>query len=650
MLLPEHRRVTRAETLGGKAVDYDMKYHPMDDILRPKAAAKRRSNELQTHQVTDNDENKGFPDEDLEVDLSISADPLIDNQMMITRERHRVTRAETLGGRAVDYDMKHHPMDDVLRPKTAAKRSVWFKSVSPSTISPKTAKAENIVLINKNDPKNPFSKPTPTNWKELRAFDRRVYLLQRGSPIDGNTLPLKWLKVVEALIEDGYFTRGEFKAWGGVEALKERYENIRVGIEGFFKAKQEPTSKMGWQVVHAEGVDVFEDGEGNVVPPPSSRDRKESHEEQADSENDDEEDDHPEVCDSYDLRMADASDDKIDSDTELEMRGGDASSTILPRARATSQSSPVSYHDAEHFLQAEDHLVESMRSQPSSEIGPLMADDELDAVLGEMASPKGITEAMSSEQVPSNSSSEPDTSAIEFDRKSQQTPPIKNAAEKPRNIHSSTKSPPPTDGGETTNSKLEGVVPSSVLKATRRFERQNSHIQASKQTSPRPSTSANSSKEVNPNATTQAPTTRKAPKKVYKRGSRTKSSSVEFQVHEDQPGNTPLIKRRVALHPKSPGTDIKKENFDHQSLLDAGSTAAHRRLQQATTGSPSTTRRSGIPVVIPGTSLFEQGSSALTQLSPGFVVADGRAAGIDRMGPGAFVTPLTPRSARMRRV
>ncbi|KAL8856701.1 MAG: hypothetical protein Q9178_006658 [Gyalolechia marmorata] len=45
----------------------------------------------------------------------------------------------------------------------------------------------------------------------------------------------------------------------------------------------------------------------------------------------------------------------------------------------------------------------------------------------------------------------------------------------------------------------------------------------------------------------------------------TSTAEHTFSVHEDQPGNTPKIKRQVAMYPKSPGTDIPKENWHERS-------------------------------------------------------------------------------------
>ena len=116
-ILPSPKR-QRTMRVGRKYVDYDMKHHPMDDVLRPKAAAKRRSYnkspDLIQYKIRNEDEK-----------LDVVPKPIqesFENRLMITPEHRRITRAGTLGGRVVDYDMKHHPMDDVLRPKATAKR------------------------------------------------------------------------------------------------------------------------------------------------------------------------------------------------------------------------------------------------------------------------------------------------------------------------------------------------------------------------------------------------------------------------------------------------------------------------------------------------------------------------------------------------
>lgn len=659
---PKRQRVTRSDSLGHRHVDYDMKYHPMDDILRPNAAAKRRAYDHLPQQLSDDNESQGSSGEDSDLDIPKTVQkPITDHQT--TPVRHRTTRAETLGGKPVDYDMKYHPMDDVLRPKAAAKRSVWFKSVSPTSLSEKTAMASKTWSIAKDDPKNPFTKPTVTDWKKLQAFDRRVYLLQKGSPINGNTLPLKWFKVVEALIEDGFFTREQLKAWGGVEALKSRYESVRKGIEGFFDAKPEPTNKMRWQIRHGEGFDVYGKGVGkkywqshgdSIVCPPSIKETEEALREQADSDNGDGEHDQPEVADSNEIRTVDADNDKTDAE-ELQSQGDETVAAVHNHDRAISEASSTSYHDVKQVLEAEDHLMESMRSAPSSEIGaPMMDDDELEAILGDMTT--HITEAVQRESpIPSSSLSDPETLLLECRQKiSRQRSTGNNAALAPKSPGIPTESPLPHHEVEALQSTTVAVVPPSVLKAAGRLEQQNAQLQYLRKSPRGKSVSAGSSKTANldtlaTNEGYEGLPNRKAPRKVYKRSARTKSSGAEFQVHEDQPGNTPLIKKQIALHPKSPGTDIKKENFGHHNRAEPDTTEAHSRLQEVLVGSPSTTRRPERHLATPVSTVI-YGPTSTLQPSPAFVVADGRTSGIDRMGPNAFVTPLTPRSTRIRRV
>ena len=499
-------------------------------------------------------------------------------------------------------------------------------------------------------------KPAPSDWKELHVYDRRVYRLQKGAPVCSNTLPFKWSEVVETLIEDGFFTREEFKAWGGIEQLKIRYENVRLDIEGFFEAKPEPTSKMGWQVLPAEDLDVFNqrddeaslsnDG-GSYVPRPSIQDTKEASKENADSEED--EDRPPEVADSQDFRTVNAYDKRMNMDKETTTRGGETTIAIADSDQALSVVSST-HHEAEQDLEAEEHLMESMRSLPLSEIGAaMMADDELDAVLGEMVTVDHTpaTEVVSRDSLSSSSLSDPDTSIIEPRQNLSSQTSIGNI------IAVGSKSPKRQKVSPILNYDDEvippttvGVVPPSVLKAARRMEQQNNQSQGSKRSPHGKSVSA--SKLANPNTSTTNDllATVKAPRKIFKRSTRAKSSSVEFHVHEDQPGNTPLIKKQVARHPKSPGTDLKKENLGHLSQAEPNTTANHRGIQQVLTRSPSRRRSGRSSALPPGRSMFD---SILIHPSPGLVIPDGRSTGIDRMGPNAFVTPLTPRSTRFQR-
>ena len=637
---PKRQRMTRGDRLARKSVDYDMKYHPMDDVVRPKAAAaaKRRAFDRPNQKLLD-DEDEGSLDEgasDVPTSTRKPAEPH-------TPERIRITRAGTLGEKVVDYDMKHHPMDDVLRPKATAKRSVWFKSVSPPILSQKLANSTKTSSTVKDGPKNPFTKPSHEDWKDLHAFDRRVYLLQKGSL--GNTLPLAWSKVVKVLIEDGFFTREQFDAWGGIEALKSRYESTRLAVEGFFGAKPEPITKMAWQVFHAEGFEVYKMGVGekywphygdSIVRPFSVK--KGGDLEPAVDVKDVE--DPPEVSNSSKIQTTT----RMDSNG-LETRGSETTVANLDYGRAALAASPNLSHDTEYALQAEDQLMESLRSAPSSEVGTgttLMNDDELEAILGDMGADNSSVMHVAVEE-PSVLSRNLNHSMLlleSCDDRLQKSTTV-NEASSSKSLYNSRK-PAPSAPQAGTAAIIFGDVPLNVLKAVQRMEPQIHNP------SKRPSGEISGIVGQGTLGTEELLSRSKTPKKVYKRSSKTKSSNVDFEVHEDQPGNTPLIKKQIALHPKSPGTDVKKENFDHRNQAD--SNTAHDRLQDALVNSPSTVRHSEGRLARPNSSRFRSATSATLQPSPEYVVADGRVAGNMRMGPNAFVAPLTPRSTRIRRI
>jgi hypothetical protein len=89
--------------------------------------------------------------------------------------------------------MKHHPMDDMLRPKAAAKRSVRFRRSSETYLNGTMVDKENPPAAKENSPaakdvENPFNRPIRAEWEDFEPFDRRIYVLQKGAPVEGNTL------------------------------------------------------------------------------------------------------------------------------------------------------------------------------------------------------------------------------------------------------------------------------------------------------------------------------------------------------------------------------------------------------------------------------------------------------------------------------
>lgn len=223
----KERCVTRAMVNGEEDVDYDMTHHPMDDFLDPKASAER-----------------------LMKSKSSSLSPL--------PRKRCITRAMVNGHKNVDYDMKHHPMDDILRPDAAKKRSIrdWASSASAITALNGPLRRGNSPLP--DDLENPLAKPILGDWGDLEPLDRRVYIMQRGARSNGNNLPLKWPRVGSLLVKEQHFTMEQLNTWGGIQALEERYETVRVHMIALFGAPEESMNEEGFKLRYSEGFDVYD--------------------------------------------------------------------------------------------------------------------------------------------------------------------------------------------------------------------------------------------------------------------------------------------------------------------------------------------------------------------------------------------------------
>ncbi|KAI9821636.1 MAG: hypothetical protein M1827_002217 [Pycnora praestabilis] len=217
---PPRHHTTRASVEGKKDTDYDMKHHPMNDVLRPSQAGKRH--------VTD-DLLPHFP----------------------SPKRRRSIRGSAVEKPKVNYDMKHHPMDDGIETPT-------LKKSANSINSTKTSTQKRSESLSVKDPDNPFSQPIPSDWQEFEAYDRRVYLLQMGSPVKGTALPLKWPQCVDTLIKEKHFTRKQLLAWGGNDAVRSRYNKVRLSLQKSFRAKDEPENRKDLIYSVVEEFDVYD--------------------------------------------------------------------------------------------------------------------------------------------------------------------------------------------------------------------------------------------------------------------------------------------------------------------------------------------------------------------------------------------------------
>lgn len=171
-------------------------------------------------------------------------------------QKRRSTRAAANGNKAVDYDMKHHPMDDILRPKAAAKRSQKLnEKPRQQCCGIKTDKEE---IPSSGNSYNPFNRPIGLEWEGFEPLDRRIYILQKGAPTGANTLSHTWPQMTNLLVKQRFFTRTQFQAWGGVEGLIRRYEHVRLRMQTLFAAESEPSSREHFPILYAENFDVYD--------------------------------------------------------------------------------------------------------------------------------------------------------------------------------------------------------------------------------------------------------------------------------------------------------------------------------------------------------------------------------------------------------
>ena len=94
-------------------------------------------------------------------------------------------------------------------------------------------------------------------------MDRYIYLLKRGAPLHGSTLPQDWTDHVikKFLGNEGIESHNELSIRDRTEILTSRYESVRLGLEVFFGSTLEPVNNSDWMLSKTEGFDVF-----NVVP------------------------------------------------------------------------------------------------------------------------------------------------------------------------------------------------------------------------------------------------------------------------------------------------------------------------------------------------------------------------------------------------
>ncbi|KAI4098517.1 MAG: hypothetical protein LQ339_006395 [Xanthoria mediterranea] len=286
---PKRRRITRTAA-SVNAINYDQKYHPMDDITRPAAAAAAarraahgldddtscssttrdsatlvdqsdhssdsveftRAREVKTNATPTRQPARSKSG--TRSDLGSSRGPDNNPSSLVPTRRpvrvrsgspsnRRVTRGDVYGEKIVQYSAKHHPMDDIIRPKQAkkvlARTGAIANSPAPVIASPKSPNVSETELQ--------FS-----GWKSLDTQDRLLFSLQKGAPPYGVTLPLLWPDVIQALRK----LRFPVEVVNTTD-LQQRYKIICRKLSIYYSSANEPAKQNDQELFYAEAFDLY---------------------------------------------------------------------------------------------------------------------------------------------------------------------------------------------------------------------------------------------------------------------------------------------------------------------------------------------------------------------------------------------------------
>ncbi|KAL8731811.1 MAG: hypothetical protein Q9181_004174 [Wetmoreana brouardii] len=577
-------RITRGATTG-KNMSYDMKYHPMDDVLRPRQSAARKAiNGLIARSPpssdstlpvieSDNTESPGSTTSSSSKLASVtrmSPPPRPIRPTAGSPSNRRMTR-ESNREKPIAYNMKHHPMDAFLRPAETRKRMAKWAAVPNGSHLSTHPKESHVTASNETKDTNhagseeeqgppllsatdeqPFiaspstlagcssEVPLTTNsaagchfpvnsheaagWRSLENDDRMLYVLQKGASLGSQTLPLDWFEVAQALRTEPGLPGDSAEAITEIEAFKERYMIIHRGIEAYFNAEPVPVESKTLTRYYAEDFGVYDLERGDKY-------WKHSKDSIVRSEN-------PLAVNSIPRLQIHVMQDRtpqkaaVDRSDSITVLGDDLLNNALSKVRqeGTTYVRKTAGH-AEAMDQAGDEISSTMQRRAADD-SDTTDEDEGRGLVGSYNDAEGYIRQVTGPSNNSQGSSigEGPESEIIAHMRNELSSDI-NDLLKPDELdpmfHSSA-----DNSGDTMMSEEDCGRATTVDGENESDEEQKVRLA------------------------------------FNRRSKKRKLGNREFSVHEDQPGNTPKIKRQIALNPKSPGTDIPKENLRERSPSD----------------------------------------------------------------------------------
>lgn len=500
-------------------------------------------------------------------------------------------------------------MDSTLRPKAAAKRmksklhsaSTLCTSSKPSSKSAtfaKTPTKKPARFSPKSSPRlsiypeydfdgsdvpvapawsqlqNPYLNRRSLDWAEIRQMDRYAYLLQKGAPLHGNTLPQDWTHdfVNKVLFVEGVITLDEFTSREGTELLKTRYESVRLGLQNFFDSKPEPCSKNDWTLSKTEGFDVYNMDRGSKY----WKHRKYSVVEGTKT-----------ISSSNILGFA------AGTAKHMTVSNNQEATDIISEEQDRNEAkAPTSMQHAKN--ERTNSIKFSLKRPPASKVDTeetMFVDREDNGDLGLIIETEDTLVAnMRGEHVPSSIMSDAALEKLLF--------PVEQYLREDSILEFTAEMVSSHPG----SSESAGLVPArpdkTVVDISSSIASEAKAMNLDTSSNRRLAEPISLGKEemapranIGPRDGSGEPQTPKVEVKTRKRKSKV---DVTVAVYEDLPGRTPLVKKMISMNPASPGTDIPKENLEddgsvgNSSQVEIG-TPRTRRYQE-TIRTPSTRR------------------------------------------------------------
>ena len=565
---------------GRSTVSYDMKYHPMDDILRPNFSATRRANGEQIpEEFRDSKVESDEDDEDEALSKVTSPNP----------HRRRSSRNTHLKKRPI-YSAKWHPLDQMLKDNASSTRAVaddnHSKNIRRFSESSSTLKDEDSLSISTRfdhgqgaDRASELESTTASITSSPRR-SARVSSSQKGPPnYDmkyGDSIRPQSMPMLTAFTSY-HVIDSLLRPKAAAKRMKSRLQPAALGKTFITLAYSKKThSKQCSTVSKTDGFDVHETKSGsrywrhqkdsvlqgttiytgsNIIEFTSERGNQNSEA-------------------TYNISKGQDKS-QARTPTSMQMVTNEEIVSSKPCLRLPTVSEESDREDDSGggaITETEDTLIESMRGEhvPFS----IMSDAALDELLlpaeqylGKESSHGDAADLLSSD----SKGSEPAGSVLAHPNKA-----VNSVAPEAKAVDLNTSS----DRG------LTGAV--QIKK-----ERTASGLL------------------VGPRGKCDEPRTPKTDSKARKRKSGADSA---VTVHEDLPGRTPLIKKIVRMNPASPGTDMPKENLADEGSVDYSSQVergmSQTRRHQEAIGTPSTRRVRHLGVATTATPPYRSLSSS----------------------------------------